>query len=364
MSTELPPSERNALGRMGSAGTDLIGTVPRDAVSAGAEDTMEASAILRTAQMSPAPDGLPDEADMPIPTSQRGVTADPTDEVSTVRRTVTPPEARLPTAPIPDAQARAKKRELKAEYCCAVDRYRLMFARALADRGFANMDYDYRLDRALDRIEQGGAYGILMLHGNLPGETIDDKLLARIRERTVTPVLLIGFPGDVVDTSAYRDVEILPPPVTVAAVADAAERLKPTPQSSLVRRLMELPGFTRHGPDAVTYLVEHAEPTPLYPQQSLYRADEPADSLFFVLAGGVMLSRDDRELDGVGVGAILGESAILEDGARRKTDAVSREATVLLRIRREVFDDGPASFKALVFELIAQTLAPRTRAPR
>ncbi len=77
-----------------------------------------------------------------------------------------------------------------------------------------------------------------------------------------------------------------------------------------------------------------------------------------------MLSRDDRELDGVGIGSILGESAILEDGARRKTDAIAREATVLLRIRREVVDGGPASFRALVFELIAQTLAPRTRALR
>jgi hypothetical protein len=239
-----------------------------------------------------------------------------------------------------------------------------MFARALNDRGFVNMDYDYRLDRALERIEQGGAYGILMLHGNLPGETIDDALVARIRDRTVTPILLVGFPVGVVDVNKHRDVEILPPPVTVAAVADAAERLKPTPLSSLVRRLLELPGFTRHGADAVTYLVENAEPSPLYPQKSLYKADDPADSLYFVLAGGVMLSRDDRELDGVGIGAVLGESAILEDGARRQTDAIAREATVLLRIRRDIVDQGPASFRALVFELIAQTLSPRTRAPR
>ena len=77
-----------------------------------------------------------------------------------------------------------------------------------------------------------------------------------------------------------------------------------------------------------------------------------------------MLSRDDLELDGVGIGSVLGESAILEDGARRLTDAVAREATVLLRIRRSVLDEGPSSFKALIFELIAQTLAPRTRAPR
>ncbi len=350
---EIPPPVRAPLGRVEADGTDRLSPVPREPASGLSDDTMEASAILRTAQMSPAPDGLPGMGELPA-------TEDRTGELSTV----TPPEARLPTVPMPDAQARAKKHELKAEYCCAVDRYRLMFARALADRGFANMDYDYRLDRALERIEQGGAYGILMLHGNLPGVTIDDKLLNKIRETTVTPVLLIGFPDGVVDVNQHRDVEVLPPPVTVAAVADAAERLKPTPQSSLVRRLMELPGFGRHGPDAVTYLVENAEPAPLYPQQSLYRAEEPADSLYFVLAGGVMLSRDDRELDGVGIGSILGESAILEDGARRKTDAIAREATVLLRIRREVVDGGPASFRALVFELIAQTLAPRTRALR
>ncbi len=252
----------------------------------------------------------------------------------------------------------------KAAYCCAVDRYRLTFARALSERGFTAMDYDYRLDRALQRLAEGGGYGVLMLHGNLPDETIDEALIQRIRTRTATPLLLIGYPTGSIDTSKFADVDILPPPVTVMGMADAAEKLRPNPQSGLVRRLMGLPGIARHGVDAVAYLVDRADPTPLYPQQVLYRQDEPADAMFFVLAGGVMLSQDDQEVDGVGMGFVLGESAILEDGRRRATDATAREATVLLRIPRAAVDEGPASFRALIFELIARTLAPRARSAR
>lgn len=298
---------------------------------------------------SPAPDAARTAADLPgLPRGQ----------------TVTPPDARWATAPLLDAKARAGGLEVRAVYCCAVDRYRLMFARALLDRGFAAMDYDHRLDRALDRIDESGARSVLLLHGNLPGETFGDALIARIRQRTNTPILLVGFPQGVVDPHMHQDVAVLPPPVTVAAVADAANRLKPTPQSSLVRRLLELPHFSRHGTDAVAWLVDNAEPRPLYPQQVAYGRDEAADALYFVLAGGVMLTLGDQEVDGVGIGGIFGEGALLDEGSRRPTAAVAREATVLLRITPENLAAGPASFRALVFELIARTLAPRTRAPR
>ena len=76
----------------------------------------------------------------------------------------------------------------------------------------------------------------------------------------------------------------------------------------------------------------------------------------------------DESLDdntaGTLMGFVLGESAILEDGRRRATDATAREATVLLRIPRAAVDEGPASFRALIFELIARTLAPRARSAR
>jgi len=358
--------------------TDRLGE-PAAAPASATDDTAALPAI--DTSMLPAPSArsprLPSAADLPAPVARRSAQKPsgavkavgagvPAALEATAASVALDPSGGLPEpAPAPaKARPASAASAQKAAYCCAVDRYRLTFARALSERGFKAMDYDYRLDRALERLAEGGGYGVLMLHGNLPDETIDEALIERIRATTATPLLLIGYPTGSIDISKFADVDILPPPVTVMGVADAAQKLRPNPQSGLVRRLMGLPGIARHGVDAVSYLVDHADPTPLYPQQVLYRKDEPADAMFFVLAGGVMLSQDEQEVDGVGMGFVLGESAILEDGRRRATDATAREATVLLRIPRAAVDEGPASFRALIFELIARTLAPRARSAR
>lgn len=71
---------------------------------------------------------------------------------------------------------------------------------------------------------------------------------------------------------------------------------------------------------------------------SLFEEGQPADGLYVVIQGELVLTRDGTELSRMKEGAALGAWDLIEGGARVFSSHASRE-TLLLRVDRQDFDD-------------------------
>lgn len=88
---------------------------------------------------------------------------------------------------------------------------------------------------------------------------------------------------------------------------------------------------------------------------SLFEEGQPADALYVVIRGELVLTRDGAELSRMGVGSALGAWDLIDGGARVFSARVLEE-TLLLRVDRQDFDDllldypelGQSMLKALV----------------
>jgi CRP/FNR family transcriptional regulator len=110
----------------------------------------------------------------------------------------------------------------------------------------------------------------------------------------------------------------------------------------------------------------------LVPEGStLFEEGQPADGLYVVIHGELVLTRDGEELSRMGDGSALGAWDLIEGGARVFGSHAARE-TLLLRVDRQDFYDllldypelGQSILKALVrrFRRLVQpssSLAPR-----
>jgi CRP-like cAMP-binding protein len=96
--------------------------------------------------------------------------------------------------------------------------------------------------------------------------------------------------------------------------------------------------------------------------EALFFSGEAADSGYFVLSGAITLLKDGAEPKGerrVGPGALIGETALYAQTARR-VSARAAEDTVVVRISRETFERVLKEFPAGARKIRA-ALAARTR---
>ncbi|MGZ4712406.1 MAG: Crp/Fnr family transcriptional regulator [Acidimicrobiia bacterium] len=85
-------------------------------------------------------------------------------------------------------------------------------------------------------------------------------------------------------------------------------------------------GFFKHARDIVVY----------EPGDALFRAGDPGDTMFAVIEGEVDLVVDDRRLDTVGPGGIVGEMALV-DAAPRSATAVARTPARVAKVTKREF---------------------------
>jgi CRP-like cAMP-binding protein len=104
---------------------------------------------------------------------------------------------------------------------------------------------------------------------------------------------------------------------------------------SVVRRLAGVRPFAALPREALQMLAFSCAKRPLGAGERLFSAGEPADSAFLVLEGEILLSAGGQERR-AGVGAVIGESALLVETIR-PADAEAARETLLLTIPRETF---------------------------
>jgi CRP-like cAMP-binding protein len=94
--------------------------------------------------------------------------------------------------------------------------------------------------------------------------------------------------------------------------------------------------------------------------ETIYREDDPADSLYMVVEGRVRLSAGDRITSEVGAGEAFGTWALVDDSSRGQS-AQCVEDGLVLALDREDFYDLAATDVTLLREII-RVLAKRLRA--
>jgi hypothetical protein len=242
-------------------------------------------------------------------------------------------------------------------YISSGDSHRSLFGRALAPMGISDFDYYYEMAPAKLQL-QAAEYDLVLIHGSLPGVTVDDEFVAEMRAVRDVPMCFLGHqPGAI--TQDERTV-VLTPPVTAASLAEGvAGMLKPN-ESKLVERLLRSPGFETFSADAITFLLSASNAVQLSEGEVLFSEGEPGDSMYFVLTGSIALSIGARELEEVGAGGIFGEMATLE-GLQRTAAATAKEVTVLLKVTAASLEPGDVHFRAILFELLTRSAIRRLR---
>lgn len=98
--------------------------------------------------------------------------------------------------------------------------------------------------------------------------------------------------------------------------------------------------FEGFAPEQLRLLAFGAERTQLQEGKKLYRADDDADAAYVVVRGRIALYREHGTervpLGSVGVGAMLGELALIAD-TRRMTSASAETDADLMRLSRSMF---------------------------
>lgn len=128
-----------------------------------------------------------------------------------------------------------------------------------------------------------------------------------------------------------------------------------------VGRLARTRPFNLLPREAVQLIAFSCEKRRLKAGDTLFLAGETADSGYFVHSGAIALLTDGREPKGerrVGAGALIGESALYAQTARRVAARAAEDAVVMLIPRetfRRVLAEFPAGAKRIRAELAART---------
>jgi CRP-like cAMP-binding protein len=102
-----------------------------------------------------------------------------------------------------------------------------------------------------------------------------------------------------------------------------------------VRRLANVRPFTAFPREALQMLAFSCAKRRLGAGELLFSAGDPADRAYFVLEGEILLSAEGQERR-AGMGAVIGESALLVE-TTRPADAAAARDSLLLEIPRETF---------------------------
>ena len=245
----------------------------------------------------------------------------------------------------------------RVAYVAATDRHVPMFASALQPLGYTRVVHFPTLDSALSALTAHRDYRLIILHTPVPGAPPGVRLVARVRSVSRSPVLVLDWDGPWPEEQ-WPDVEVLPTPVTAAAIAERVARLRSS--SAVVARLRRSPGFDTFSEDALTYLLARARAVQVPAGHVVFSYGDPGDTMYFLLAGSLSIRIGDREVERVGVGSFFGEMAMIE-GKPRSAAAVAAEPTVLLEIGRAALDEADSDFRAVLFEYLTRTLIRRLR---
>lgn len=234
-----------------------------------------------------------------------------------------------------------------------------LFERALNPLGYDELTCLPEFWRALKLVKKE-SFGLLILHGPLPGLKIDDELVEKLREHCQAPVFLLGWEED--DAAGdYEGFEIVAPPVTAAALAQAVARFrKPREENELLAKLLASQGFQTFSETAIVHLLHGASAQQLQEKEVLFEEGDPSDAMFFVLAGSISVCLGDKEVETVESGSIFGEMGLLES-LPREARAVAAETTVLLKVQRETLQAADQEFRAIFFEMVSRVLMRRLR---
>ena len=203
-------------------------------------------------------------------------------------------------------------------------------------------------------------FGLIILHGPLPALTIDDGLVEKLRELTQAPVFLLDWDEES-DASSYDGFEIVPSPVTAAALAQAVARFrKPREENELLDRLLNAPGFQTFTEAAMVHLLNGASAVQFQEDEQVFEEGAPSDSMFFVLAGSISLRLGDQEVERVEAGGMFGEMGMLE-AKPREARAVSDATSVLLQVKSDTLQAANQEFRCIFFELVTRVLVRRLR---
>lgn len=129
-----------------------------------------------------------------------------------------------------------------------------------------------------------------------------------------------------------------------------------------ISRLSRTRPFNLLPRDALQLIAFSAEKQKLAANQQLFEEGDPADLGYFVLSGSIALSVRNHKGERtrvVGVGALIGENAIMAEVARPST-ARAKENSVVLRISRPIFHRVLGEFPKEAARIRAG-LAARTR---
>jgi CRP-like cAMP-binding protein len=129
-----------------------------------------------------------------------------------------------------------------------------------------------------------------------------------------------------------------------------------------ISRLSRTRPFNLLPRDALQLIAFSAEKRRLAANENLFEEGDAADSGYFVLSGSLTLTRKGRKGEltrTAGVGALVGENAMLVEVAR-SSSARARESSVVLRITRPIFQRVLREFPKDAAR-IRTTLAARTR---
>ncbi|MGJ4857547.1 cyclic nucleotide-binding domain-containing protein [Labrys sp. KB_33_2] len=106
--------------------------------------------------------------------------------------------------------------------------------------------------------------------------------------------------------------------------------------------------------DALRLLAFSSETRRLRAGDTLFRKDDISEYGFVVVSGAITLIDDDVASAIVGPGTLIGEMALLSE-TRRPTTAIAREASVVLRVSRQMFrrtlEEYPATAARIADEL-------------
>jgi CRP-like cAMP-binding protein len=234
-----------------------------------------------------------------------------------------------------------------------------LFANALKPLGYDRFDYLPEFWRAMKKLKDE-KYGLIILHGPLPGLTFDAELVDQISEVSSAPIFLVAWDEDL-DLQEYDHVEIVPSPLTAAALTQAVARYrKPREDNLLLTRLLEAPGFRTFSEGALIHLLSGSSAVQVDADDTLFEEGAKGDSMYFVLAGIIGLYLGDRELEKVESGGIFGEMAMLERQPR-EARAAALETAVLLQVKSETLRAADQEFRAIFFELATRVLVRRLR---
>ena len=102
--------------------------------------------------------------------------------------------------------------------------------------------------------------------------------------------------------------------------------------------LQDVEIFSEVSTEQLAYVAGIAEEETFAAEHTIYREQDPSDSMYMVVDGRVRLHRGDMEITVAGAGHTFGNSALFDDELRVST-ATTLEETRVLRIDKEEFID-------------------------